>query len=874
MKRLFYLIIASILVGCTTDIDIKDVPTTDSKAKVFTVCLDSANTRTYVDEDLHLYWTKGDMLSIFSSTLNEKYLFDGNTGDNSATFSKVNTGFGTGNPLPCNYAVYPHISSTKISNDGVLSVVLPAKQNYAENSFGVGANVMVAATENSDDCFLSMKSIGGFLKLCLYGDDVTVKKIRLEGNHQEKIAGAATVEVGYESDPVVTMGAEATSVITLNCGDGIALGGVDNVKEFWICVPPTIFNEGFTVTVVDNNNMAFKQVSNKKQEIFRNTITRMPDVKVIPTEPDTYEEDDEVVTDEQPNNEIWYTTADGRFIVPDCNPENFGANPIDFTYEDGKGIIRFDGDVTNIGTNDIRGEDSGVFHGSNLTSISLPASVTMIGANAFMECEQLEKVVLREGLISIQSNAFAWSSNLSDITIPSTVTYLGYYSLAGTAIESVVIPSGVRNIISGTFEDCEYLQNVTLHDNIISLGDYAFAYTAISSLDLPDSVLSIGSSLFSGCDNLQDIILSPKIKYIPESAFSNCSGLTEVNIPNGVTSIDESAFYHCENLTTVTIPDSVTQIGSSIFYDCSSLQSVTLPNGITEIPQEMFAYTGLTTFTIPESVTKIGGGAFRGSDLTEIVIPDSVTEISSDKYYENYDEYEIASAFENCYSLQNITIGNGLKEIPVLMCDGCSALTEVIIGENVTTIGAGAFADTNISEIVIPDSVTEILSEYNDQYGSTKTRSAFYSCDNLKRVVIGNELKEIPTELCKDCNSLSRLNLGNNVQSIGAGAFANCDKLTGIVIPESVTEIGESAFANCYQLDTIYCKPTTPPMGADNMFYIYNESSFIYVPEASVEDYRSAPYWSDYDTRIVSNKDVEEPVGSSGSSDSEEDGSR
>ncbi|MBO5234775.1 MAG: leucine-rich repeat protein [Alistipes sp.] len=874
MKKLFYLFIACMFVGCTTDIDLNNTPMTGNKAKVFTVSLDAASTRTYVDEELHLYWTKGDMLSIFSSTLNEKYLFDGNTGDNSATFSKVNTGFGAGNPLPRNYAVYPHMSSTKISNDGVLAVELPTKQNYADGSFGVGANVMVAATADTDDCFLSMKSVSGFLKLCLYGEGVVVKKIRLEGNAQEKIAGAATVEIGYESDPVVTMGADAKSVITLNCGDGIALGGANDVKEFWICVPPTIFNEGFTVTVVDSNNMAFKQVSNKRQEIVRNTIMRMPEVKVVPTEPDTYVEDEEIVTTEQPNNEIWYTTADGRFIVPDCNPDNFGANAIDFAYENGKGVIRFDGDVTHIGINDARDEDSsGVFSKSNLTSISLPASVTMIGSNAFMECEQLEKVVLREGLISIQSRAFSWSNKLSDITIPSTVTYLGYYSLAGTAIESVVIPHGVRNIITGTFESCEYLQSVTLHDNIVSLGDFAFSGTAISSLDIPDSVLSIGRALFSYCDNLKGLILSSNIKYIPENAFECCYGLTEVNIPNGVTSIDGYAFYGCENLTTVTIPDSVTKIGSGIFENCSSLQSVTLPNGITEIPQEMFAYTGLTTFTIPESVTKIGAGAFNGAHLTEIVIPDSVTEISSKRYYDgsDYDEgYEVVPAFGSCYNLQKITIGKGLKEIPMLMCRDCSALTEVVIGENVTTIGAGAFANTNITEIVIPDSVTEILSEYSYGYEYTEKRSAFASCYELRKLVIGNGLTHIPDGLCKNCYSLGRLSIGNNIRTIGAESFADCSKLTGVVIPENVAQIGERAFDGCYQLDTVYCKPTVPPMGSDDMFES-DKSCYFYVPEESVESYKSAPYWSDYAERIVSNKDVEEPVGNNGS---EESGSR
>jgi hypothetical protein len=139
-----------------------------------------------------LRWNAGDQITIFdSNTLNQQYQFDGETGDNGGTFSKVSNSFGTGNDLNCHYAVYPYNKDIKITETGVITATLPAEQSYAENSFGLGANTMVAVTKDVDDTFLKFRNVGGYLKLQLYGENVTVKSITLTGNNNEKLAGKA-----------------------------------------------------------------------------------------------------------------------------------------------------------------------------------------------------------------------------------------------------------------------------------------------------------------------------------------------------------------------------------------------------------------------------------------------------------------------------------------------------------------------------------------------------------------------------------------------------------------------------------------------------------------------------------------------------------
>lgn len=640
MIKLFLLLILGAFVGCTTDItDIKDAPATDGSSKVFTATLAPADTKTYVDEAMHLYWTKGDMLTIFASTLNEKYAFDGNTGDNSATFSKVNTGFGYGNALERNYAVYPYSSLAKISNEGVLSISLPAKQNYAEQSFGVNANTMVAATENLDDCFLSLKSVGGFLKLRLYGEGVTVKCIRLEGNNSEKIAGAATVVAEYGVEPEVTMAADATGIITLNCGEGVALGNANEVKDFWIVVPPTVFEGGFTVTVVDTNNMAFKQVSEKKQEIVRNTVLAMPPVEVVPTEPDTYEEE-EATPAVQPNNEIWYTSSDESFIVPEVSIGAFGANITDLIYENGKGIIRFDGDITNIGEMAFESEES-------LVSISLPESVTMIGIEAFDDCSALESVTLPSHLTAIGLGAFYNCPALKSITIPDSVTYLGNYCFDGCGFEEIVIPNGVK-VLNDAFYRCANLTKVTLPEGILSL-DGTFSYcSSLAEITIPNSVVSIGYGTFRGTA-INEIICPAKVSYIAESAFAYCPNLTAVVIPEHIKTIKEYAFLGCENITSITIPTSVNKIGLGAFAECSSLKEITIPDGTTMEYVKVHDYGG-------------------GDIWEEKVLP-----------------------FEGCSSLEKVSLGSGITEVCERMFYGLSNLAEVTLGANVETIGSNAF---------------------------------------------------------------------------------------------------------------------------------------------------------------------------------------
>ena len=279
MKRYLFTLLSLVIIfasGCSQEEVVHQIASL-SKSE-FMATFNQNDSRTYLENGKYLRWTANDELSIFmGTTLNMKFRFDGETGDNSGGFVDVSTpGFVTGNNLdnPCHYAIYPYNKGTKISETGILTVNLPTEQSYAENSFGLGNNTMVAVTSGLNDMNLVFKNTCGFLKLKLYGNDVTVKSVTLQSNGGEKLSGSATLAASYGKNPVVSMSSTATDVITLDCGDtGVKIGStVKDATEFWFVLPETSFSQGFTLTIEDINGDNFVKTTSKNIVVERNVI--------------------------------------------------------------------------------------------------------------------------------------------------------------------------------------------------------------------------------------------------------------------------------------------------------------------------------------------------------------------------------------------------------------------------------------------------------------------------------------------------------------------------------------------------------------------------------------------------------------------------
>ena len=180
-------------------------------------------------------------------------------------------------------------------------------------------------------------------------------------------------------------------------------------------------------------------------------------------------------------------------------------------------------------------------------------------------------------------------------------------------INKVVIEDGVTSIGSGVFLQCDYLSSITIPESVTSIGSRAFNWCSqLTGITIPESVTSIGSRAFNGCSQLTGITIPESVTSIGDGAFSLCSGLLSITIPGSVTSIGSRAFSECNSLNSITIREGVTSISDRVFYNCFSLSSITIPVGVTSIGNNAFdSCNTLSSITIPGSVTSIGGNAFH-----------------------------------------------------------------------------------------------------------------------------------------------------------------------------------------------------------------------------------------------------------------------
>lgn len=289
MWRLFTILsLAITLCSCSRDEGVIRPSSGSTQERIYAT-FEQPDTRTYIDTEHKIHWHESDEISLFRGLdINTRYVFDGHTGDREGSFILADIDIIGGIELERSYAIYPYNRYTTISTQERVTYTLPKSQAYADGTFSCGANLMMATCATADDVNFSFKNCCGYLRLQLYGSETTIRSIELRGNNNESLAGDATLMVSDDGVPVVIMDVASTATLSMDCGEGITLSNSAAAPtEFWFVVPPTLFNDGFTITLTDDGGRKIRKTTSRRVAIERNVIQPMSAIEVSFTEADT-----------------------------------------------------------------------------------------------------------------------------------------------------------------------------------------------------------------------------------------------------------------------------------------------------------------------------------------------------------------------------------------------------------------------------------------------------------------------------------------------------------------------------------------------------------------------------------------------------------
>ena len=431
---------------------------------------------------------------------------------------------------------------------------------------------------------------------------------------------------------------------------------------------------------------------------------------------------------------------------------------------------------------------------SNITSVTIPDSITSIGEGAFNHCSSLKNVYI------------------SDLTAWCNITFGNYYStplyyaknlyLNGELITNLVIPDSTTSISNYAFYNYANLTGLLIPDDVTYIGDYAFYNCdCLTSVVILDSVTFIGAYAFYSCESLTKIVVGSNVSSVGYHAFEGCSALyvvennSDISLVIGSTSngyltkyakllIDKNGNKTYSSTSYVDTPDGLlfekTYSGTYLIAYFGNEETLTLPIDFDGSSYAIRRMRGVKNVIIPEGFTNIGSNSFEDClTLTSIVLPKTLTTIDH-------------SAFNNCIHLEIITIRYGITTIGNNAFLGCSSLTSITIPDSVTSIGEEAFYNcSGLVSVVIGSGVTAI------------SNSAFRNCVALENIILPDYITKIDHFSFMGCNSLVSINIPEGVTDIGNCAFSGCSALISITIPESVTAIGTRPFEDCTALEEI-----------------------------------------------------------------------
>ena len=313
-----------------------------------------------------------------------------------------------------------------------------------------------------------------------------------------------------------------------------------------------------------------------------------------------------------------------------------------------------------------------------ISSIEIHGNVKSIGMSAFLSCNELSNVIIRD--IGAWCNVDFANESANPLSIAENLSFNDGESVFPLSV--IEIPATVNKISPYAFSGCSNIVAVTFAEGSVltTIGASAFKNcVSLSTIYIPETVTVIESLAFSMCPNISSYFEFNGANYLGSHSNryhalislktdegQSTSDITSFVVPDTTKIIYQAAFAYSPKLESVTIPDSVVYIGSSAFYSCSALKTVSIGKGINEIGNSLFSNcTSLKSVIIPDSVETIGRSAFSGcTSLSSLTLSKNLTMI---------DQY----AFRNCEKLTSFTVPETVTYIGSSAFSSCTALSSV-----------------------------------------------------------------------------------------------------------------------------------------------------------------------------------------------------
>lgn len=418
---------------------------------------------------------------------------------------------------------------------------------------------------------------------------------------------------------------------------------------------------------------------------------------------------DWVIAGENEGEYFGITVRDNAYCIAEVFTEKDSvALPLG-TPADNKGGLYY---IRSFGNDDSYSYGTLCKHAPNLTTVTIPASYTYIGAS--WTYNPITELHMMGDVPSVR-----WSLPSNMLVYVANQVYYGNYESNSNWNRASILPDGwefewmtVNVARKGEFAQT-YIEKT---DADWSLGIYVKVTGKLNSTDLEN---------IKNLTNLRKLDLSEaEFDALPNFFMESKSSLIEVVLPESLTSISHCAFRYCYGLMKVTAPG-VISIDSYAFYDCNKLVDIDLSN-VWVIRD--YAFSGCNRFApvLSSELKSLGSSAFYNTAITEVKLPEGITSVPG-------------SAFSNC-----------------------SKLTKVELPSSITSIGSNAFNScSNLVEINLPEGITSI--EYN----------AFSSCSKLTEIIMPSTVESIGSGIFGSCSSLTSVKCKAIVPPTTSGSFTN-----------------------------------------------------------------------------------------------------